>query len=157
MKRRNFLNAISFASIIGVIKPKSVLASHNYGNDKNKKPLDDRTYWYQLLYKIANPVVSNLAAGTLVKNMPLATSPTFDSRSPKVSYLEAVGRTYADIAAWVALPDDDTEEGKLRVEMRRNAIKGLDNCFTAGSPDQLTFDKDYQPIVDVAFFWRKLF
>lgn len=99
------------ASIIGVIKPKSVLASHNYGNDKNKKPLDDRTYWYQLLYKIANPVVSNLAAGTLVKNMPLATSPTFHSRSPKVSYLEAVGRTYADIAAWLALPGDDTEEG----------------------------------------------
>ena len=43
--------------------------------------------------------------------MPLATSPTFDSRSLKVSYLEAVGRTYADIAAWLALPDDDTEEG----------------------------------------------
>ena len=41
--------------------------------------------------------------------MPLATSPTFDSRSPKVPYLEAVGR--AGVAAWLALPDDDTEEG----------------------------------------------
>lgn len=59
-------------------------------------------------------MVSNLAAGTLVKNMPLVTSPTFDSRSPKVSYLEAVGRTYAGIAPWLALPDDDTDEGKLR-------------------------------------------
>jgi len=139
---------MSVASLVGVIKPKSVLAEENH---KIQKTTNDRTYWYQLLYKIANPVVSNLAAGTLVKNMPLVTSPTFDTRSPKVSYLEAVGRTYAGIAPWLALPDDSTEEGKLRKKMRFEAIKGLDNCFTDGSPDQLTFTKDYQPIVDAAY------
>lgn len=150
MKRRNFLTAMSIAGLTGIVKPEAVLAEEK----KNKnaiKPINDRTYWYQLLYKIANPVVSNLAAGTLVKNMPLITSPTFDSRSPKVSYLEAVGRTYAGIAPWLALPDDDTEEGKLRKKMRMEAVKGLDSCFAEGSPDQLTFNRDAQPIVDAAY------
>jgi hypothetical protein len=150
MKRRNFLTTMSLAGLTGLIKPKSALANEKYTNTITK-PTNDRTYWYQLLYKIANPVVSNLAAGTLVKNMPLITSPTFDKRSPKVSYLEAVGRTYAGIAPWLALPDDDTEEGKVRKKMRLEAIKGLDNCFAEGSADQLVFSKDYQPIVDAAY------
>lgn len=150
MKRRNFLTAMSVASLTSVLKPELVLAGEN-SIEKFQKPTNDRTYWYQLLYKIANPVVSNLAAGTLVKNMPLVTSPTFDSRSPKVSYLEAVGRTYAGIAPWLALPDDATEEGKWRKKMRAEAVQGLDNCFADGSPDQLTFTKDYQPIVDAAY------
>jgi len=149
MKRRNFLTAMSVASLTSIIKPEAVLAKENLA--EFQKPTNDRTYWYQLLYKIANPVVSNLAAGTLVKNMPLVTSPTFDSRSPKVSYLEAVGRTYAGIAPWLTLPEDATEEGKLRKKMRTEAVQGLDNCFAEGSPDQLTFAKDHQPIVDAAY------
>ncbi|RBQ07839.1 DUF2264 domain-containing protein [Pedobacter miscanthi] len=112
---------------------------------------NDRTYWYELLYKIANPVISNLAFGTLVKNMPLAKSPIYDSRSPKVSYLEAVGRTFAGIAPWLTLPDDDTHEGKLRKKMKTEAVQGLENCFAENSPDQLLFAKEHQPIVDSAY------
>jgi len=150
MKRRNFLTTISLAGLAGLIKPKAALAV-NQNLQSDLKPLNDRQYWYQLLYKIANPVISNLATGSLVKNMPLVTSPTFDSRSPKVSYLEAVGRTYAGVAPWLALPDDLTEEGKLRKKMRMEAIMGLDNCFDTTSQDQLVFTKDYQPIVDAAY------
>lgn len=147
MRRRNFIEAFSVLGLAGILQPKTVQAKPAVA----VKPTDDRTYWYQLLHKMANPVVSNLAAGTLVKNMPLEKSPTFDTRSPKVSYLEAVGRTYAGIAPWLALPDDDSVEGKLRSQMRLDAVKGLDNCFREGSPDQLTFTKDFQPIVDSAY------
>ncbi|SER82615.1 DUF2264 domain-containing protein [Pedobacter rhizosphaerae] len=152
MERRKFIGALSLTGMLGVIDPKEVVAiAGNNEQLKLEKAGNDRTYWYKLLYKMANPVVSNLANGTLVKNMPLITSPTFDSRTPAVSYLEAVGRCYAGIAPWLALPDDHTEEGILRKKLRLDAIKGLDSCFAPNSPDKLNFAKDHQPIVDAAY------
>jgi hypothetical protein len=151
MERRKFIGAVSLAGMLSAISPKRLLSAERIQSPAGQKPINHREYWYQLLYKIASPVVSNLADGTLVKNMPLEKSPTFDSRSPIVTYLEAVGRTYAGIAPWLALPDDNTEEGKLRKKLRTDALKGLNNCFAPGSPDQLNFTKDYQPIVDAAY------
>lgn len=150
MKRRRFIEALSFAGIAGAVNPSQVLAA-----ERQRETLsfykNDREYWYKLLYKIANPVVSNLAKGTLKKNMPLEKSPTFDSRSLSVTYLEAVGRTYAGIAPWIALPDDTSKEGVLRKKLRADAITGLNKCFDPSSPDLLNFSKDYQPIVDSAY------
>ncbi|TKC05156.1 DUF2264 domain-containing protein [Pedobacter frigoris] len=152
MERRKFLGALSLAGVATALSPKELLA--NQAKPKEVLPAaakNQREYWYQLLYKMANPVVSNLANGTLKKNMPLEKSPTFDSRSPTVTYLEAVGRTYAGIAPWLALPDDTTKEGILRKKLKENALLGLKKCFEPGSPDLLTFGKDYQPIVDAAY------
>ncbi|QPH40846.1 DUF2264 domain-containing protein [Pedobacter endophyticus] len=152
MERRKFIGALSFTGVLSFLKPNEVFsAEKNKNSALSTKPKNDRVYWYKLLHKIANPVVSNLANGTLKQNMPLITSPTFDSRSPTVTYLEAVGRTYAGIAPWLALPDDNTEEGVLRKKFRQQAVTGLDNCFAPNSPDQLNFSKDYQPIVDAAY------
>lgn len=151
MERRKFIGAVSLAGMLSAISPKRLLATEDTSSLHSQKWKNDREYWYKLLYKIANPVVSNLANGTLVKNMPVEKSPTFDSRSPVVTYLEAVGRTYAGIAPWLALPDDLTAEGILRKKLRLDALKGLNNCFAAGSPDQLNFLKDFQPIVDSAY------
>src|SRR5690606_6832092 len=78
----------------------------------------DREQWVKALYKIAWPVVHNLAAGTLKQNMPLELGPQYYLPVKKVTYLEAVGRTMAGLAPWLALPDDDTEEGKVRKLMR---------------------------------------
>ncbi|MNK78653.1 hypothetical protein D3C87_982940 [compost metagenome] len=149
MERRKFIGALSLTGVFGIVNPKTVLSATS--SEMPARLKNDREYWYKLLYKIASPVVSNLASGTLVKNMPLITAPKFDSRSPTVSYLEAVGRTYAGIAPWLALPDDDTTEGTLRKKLRLQAVQGLDNCFAANSPDKLNFSKDYQPIVDAAY------
>lgn len=151
MERRNFIGTLSFSGLLAFMSPTKIMASEALDNAPTVKPADDRTYWYQLLYKIAYPVVANLAEGKLKQNMVVVKSPTFDSRSPSVTYLEAVGRTYAGIAPWLALPDDDTEEGKQRKKMRDLAVRGLDSCFAPNSPDQLNFEKDYQPIVDSAY------
>lgn len=35
--------------------------------------------------------------------------------------------------------------------MRTDAPQGLTRCFDPGSPDQLNFKTDYQPIVDAAY------
>ena len=150
MRRRKFIEAMSFATAAGVVSSTQLLAAEYKANSLGSYR-NDREYWCELLYKIASPVVSNLASGTLKKNMPLEKSPTFDSRSLSVTYLEAVGRTYAGIAPWIALPDDNTREAVLRKKLRADAITGLNKCFDPSSPDLLNFSKDYQPIVDSAY------
>ncbi|RPE08321.1 DUF2264 domain-containing protein [Chitinophaga lutea] len=151
MERRKFLGALSLAGVAGALSPKELLAGGPQQPAVSAPAGNDREYWWQLLYKIADPVVANLAAGTLVKNMPVEKSPTFDKRSAHVTYLEAVGRTYAGIAPWLALTDDVGREGEYRQRMRTNAVKGLVACFTPGSADALNFKTDYQPIVDAAY------
>src|SRR6478609_10710132 len=55
----------------------------------------DRVFWSDMLYKMASPVVLNLASGTLKKNMPLEKAPNYGLKAEQVTYLEAVGRTMA--------------------------------------------------------------
>jgi hypothetical protein len=112
---------------------------------------DDRHFWASVLYKIAHPVLSNLASGTLKKNMPVETVPGYQSTAEHVSHLEALGRTLAGISPWLALPDDETQEGVWRKELRQDALKGLTNCVNPGSPDYLNFRHRLQPIVEAAF------
>ena len=69
MERRKFIGALSFAGILGTMMPGKILAANKTEQDAYAN--NDREYWYKLLYKIAGPVVHNLANGTLIKNMPL--------------------------------------------------------------------------------------
>ncbi|UAY55883.1 DUF2264 domain-containing protein [Arachidicoccus terrestris] len=112
----------------------------------------DRQYWVDLLYKMAAPVLLNLSKDELRKNMVVKKSPTFDSRTIDVTYLEAVGRTLAGVAPWLALPDDDTKEGKLRKTLREAALKGLPHTVNPASKDYLNFHREMQPIVDTAYY-----
>lgn len=152
--RRQILKRILFGGGI-MLTAKSSLASilQNSITDQYAPILqnDDRAYWVKLLYKIAYPVVSNLSRGTLKKNMRVEKSPTYGNRPINFTYLEAVGRTYVGIAPWLALPDDDSEEGKLRKELRNLAVQGLENAVNPDSADYLDFRNDFQPIVDSAF------
>lgn len=111
----------------------------------------DRAFWSDLLYKMASPVVLNLASGTLKKNMPLEKAPKYALKAEQVTYLEAVGRTMAGIAPWLALPDDDSREGQQRKELRMAMIKGISNAVDPSSPDYLNFRSEQQPLVDAAF------
>ncbi len=65
--------------------------------------------WVGMLDRIARPVISNLAAGTLKRNMP------FESRSEspgrlEASRLEAFGRTVCGLGPWLSLGPDDTRK-----------------------------------------------
>ncbi|AHF14454.1 hypothetical protein NIASO_03155 [Niabella soli DSM 19437] len=111
----------------------------------------DRALWVKALYKIAYPVVHNLAQGTLKKNMPLEQGANYNLVVTDVTYLEAVGRTAAGIAPWLELPDDNTEEGLLRAKMRKEFQQGLKNAADPANPDYLNFQKQAQPIVDAAY------
>lgn len=111
----------------------------------------DRIFWAKTLYRISYPVVHHLAEETLKKNMPLEKGEDYGLNVTKVTYLEALGRTMAGLAPWLALPDDETEEGKMRKNMRQELLKGLANSVNPASPDYMNYRTESQPIVDAAF------
>jgi len=111
----------------------------------------DRVYQCDLLYKMAAPVIFNLANSTLKKNMPVEKAQGYGLKAEKVTYLEAVGRTMAGVAPWLALPDDDTKEGKQRKQLRDALLIGIANAVDPNNPDYLNFRTESQPIVDAAY------
>lgn len=111
----------------------------------------DREMWVKWLWKISYPVIHNLAEGTLHKNMPVESENGETAGYEDMTHLEAVGRTLAGIAPWLALPDDDTKEGQMRKQMKKEVLKGLKNAVDPNYPDMLNFTKHAQPIVDAAY------
>lgn len=117
----------------------------------------DRELWVSTLDRIARPVVANLAAGTLKKNLPFE-SLSEDPDRREVSRLEAFGRTVCGIAPWLELGPDDTPEGCLRAEYIDLTLKALANAVDPDCPDRLVFDGSHggQALVDAAFLAQGL-
>ena len=66
-----------------------VLALPTSAKKKQKKEvLTERQYWCQQAWKMAQPVLENMAKGQLQKNMQTEFSPSFDNRNRKVVYME---------------------------------------------------------------------
>lgn len=117
----------------------------------NAQTISDRRYSADLAYKISEPVLRNMAKGELSKNMQVEVSPTWDGRDKRVTYMEAFGRLMAGIAPWLALPDDNTTEGKQRKQLRDWALQSYTHAVNPNSPDYLLWRKEGQPLVDAAF------
>ena len=119
---------------------------------KTPAPTNDRQQWVDLCYRIADPVLENMSKGELQKNMQLELSPTWDGRDKRVAYMETFGRLMAGISPWLALPDDDTEEGKMRKQIREWAVLSYKNAVDPDSPDFLLWEtKSTQRLVDAAY------
>ncbi|MDR1886302.1 MAG: DUF2264 domain-containing protein [Prevotellaceae bacterium] len=113
--------------------------------------LSDREYWANLAYETAAPILSSMSRGELRKNMPLEVSPKWDGRDKNVAYLEAFGRLMNGIVPWLALPDDDTPEGKRRKQLREWALLSYASAVNPDSPDYLLWQGQGQALVDAAF------
>lgn len=122
-----------------------------FSKDKTPTKIDDRTYWTNLAYQMAAPVLRSMSEGKLVETMPVEVSPIWDGRSTKVAYMEAFGRLMAGISPWLALPDDETAEGKQRKQLREWALKSYANAVDPSSPDYLLWGKEGQVLVDAAY------
>ena len=125
---------------------------------KATKQLSDREYWCEQAYKMAQPVLENMAKGELQKNMQTEFSPSFDNRNRKVVYMETFGRLMAGIAPWLALPDsafgssaaEQKELAQVR-QLREWALASYKNSVDPESPDYLCWGVADQNLVDAAY------
>lgn len=106
-----------------------------------------RKFWVKTLVKIAEPVLVNMAQGTLKENMPVE---YVDIDRAKFAHLEAVGRLICGIGPWLELGGDDSSEGKIRARYIELVQTGLASVCNPESDDYLIFDEPYQPLVDSA-------
>ena len=118
---------------------------------KQVKQQSDREYWCEQAYKMARPVLENMAKGELQKNMVVEVSPNWDGRSKKVAYMETFGRLMAGLAPWLTLPDDDTAEGQQRKQLREWALSAYKHAVDPESPDYLAWRGHGQALVDAAY------
>jgi len=153
MFRRNFIKAMGMTAAAGMLP--SYAQAANEGKEKifsTHVPGSDREYLWKLLAAMATPVLGNMSKGELHKKMQVEVSPTWDGRDKKVAYLECFGRLMDGLAPWLTLPDDDSDEGKVRKKLREQALMSYVHAVDPKSSDYLLWRKEGQPLVDSAFF-----
>ena len=112
---------------------------------------DTRAYWVDVLGRIADPVLTNLAQHKLRERMPDAVAATATPERRRYAALEAFGRLLTGIAPWLALEADASAEGALRARYAELARTGIDAATDPASPDFMNFTSGSQPLVDAAF------
>jgi hypothetical protein len=142
MNRRSFLKSVSAGGALA-IGPQPPL------DQRAGRATDARAIWVDVLRRIADPVLRNLAGGTLKARMPVEQSAGANRES--VTRLEALGRLVAGVAPWIELPGDDSVEGGLRAQYADLARRAIGRAVDPASPDVLNFTRDRQPLVDAAF------
>jgi len=106
----------------------------------------DRDAWIARARKLAEPVLTNLAAGTLRAKMPVEQAQGADRRN--VTHLEAFGRLLAGLAPWL-----ESGDAPAYVPL---ALRALDRAVDPASPDVMNFTRERQPLVDAAFLVQGL-
>ena len=144
MHRRDFIKAAGAAT---AALPSIQSAANN--QQRAGSPQSDRTIWIGHVRKLADPVLNNLANGTLKTRMPVEQAAGANRQN--VTHLEAIGRLLAGIAPWIELPGDSTDEGKIRAQYADLARRAIDRAVDPSSPDFLNFTRERQPLVDAAF------
>jgi hypothetical protein len=147
--RRDFLKRAAAAGAA------STVARAGTTNASPQPPLrDDRATWIEMLRRVAHPVLTCAANGTLKEKMPIEAAPGADRRS--VTHLEALGRLLAGIAPWIELADDDAAEARVRAQYADLARRAIAAAVDPSSPAFLNFTRDRQPLVDAAFLAQGL-
>ena len=148
MERRNFLRTLAAAP--------GAIAAADASAQPARPPADARTFQLDLMTRMAEPVLANMAQGRLKQTFQLEVSPTWDGRDKGVAYLECFGRLIAGLAPWLALPDEATPEGRSRKRMRELALQSYVHAVDPKSPDYLLWQGPGQTLVDSAYFTNAL-
>ena len=143
LNRRDFLKTASAGALVPVAH------SPRRASQSSTAPQHDRDIWLALLRKLADPVLTNLASGTLKARMPVEHAAGANRQN--VTHLEAIGRLLAGLAPWIELPADGSPEGKLRGEYAELARRAIARAVDPVSPDYMNFTRERQPLVDAAF------
>jgi hypothetical protein len=135
--------------------------------DPPRAPEDDRSWSLGLLKRLAEPVLTNLANGTLRRNMPVECVPGQEADRRRFTHLEAFGRLLAGIAPWLDAELEPGAERDLQQRYADLAGAAMASATDPHSPDFLNFSQGAQPVVDCGFLaeallrapnalWRKL-
>jgi hypothetical protein len=127
----------------------------------------DRQYWLRLMTRVADPVLINLAGGTLKSKMPVESSAGHISERRKYTHLEAIGRLLSGIAPWLEAALEKGAERDSQQSYATLARQAIHSATDASSPDFLNFNEGQQPLVDCGFLaqailrapnelWKKL-
>ena len=146
-EKEMFMKRIVYLFIVVCLLPVGTLSARG----KKEAVKTDREVWCDVLYRMASPVLSAMSEGKLQEKMSVELSPTWDGRDRRVTYMECFGRLMDGLAPWLSLPDDDTEEGKQRRQLREWALKSYAHAVDPESKDYLLWRKEGQPLVDAAF------
>lgn len=157
MERRDFVKTMAAGAALGIItQDTQAVGIHNSSEKTDVTVKNDRAYWCDLMYRMAEPVLSAMSKGELRKRMSVEVSPTWDGRDKSVTYMECFGRLMSGLAPWLSLPDDETQEGKQRKQLREWALQSYAHSVDPKSPDYLLWHSEGQPLVDSAFFSNAL-
>jgi hypothetical protein len=148
MNRREFLKHAGAAGAA------SALPAAARAGQSGQPASTDRDYWVAVMRRLADPVLSSAANGTLKSQMPIEQATGTDRRS--VTHLEALGRLLAGLAPWIELAADESSEGRLRAHYADLAGRAIATVVDPASPDVLNFTRDRQPLVDAAFLAQGL-
>lgn len=140
INRRDFIQLTTGLAFSGTV-PISALP----GQDKG------RSYWLQQLKKVAEPVLTHLAEGTLKKAMPVECRPGKEEDRRQFTYLEAIARLLSGIAPWLDLELNSGPERDLQQQFAELSRKALSSASDPKSPDFLNFHQGKQPLVDCGF------
>jgi hypothetical protein len=116
----------------------------------------DRAYWLRSTEKLARPVLENLAAGTLKRNMPVECVTGKPEERRKVTHLEALGRLFAGISPWLEAQLDPGPERDVQSRYRDLARAAVTQAVDPNSPDFLNFNQGSQPLVDCGFLGQAI-
>jgi hypothetical protein len=133
--------------------PGSTVIETDIANNNGNAPNPVRELWLGYLHKLAAPVLTNLANGTLKQNMPVKVSDTSDDVRSRgeVAYLESFGRTLSGIAPWLNGNGGCEQEQILRNHYRTLALQALQTATNKNSSDYLGWNIAGQSLVDASY------
>ncbi len=147
MDRREFLTAAGTLPMLTAAVPGTV-------ERQVAATAAERAAWVVRLRRLADPVLTNLAAGTLAARMPVEQAAGTNRRP--VTYLEGLGRLVAGLAPWIDLEPDGTAEAAVRAEYAALTRRAIARAVDPASPDFMNFTRERQPLVDAAFLAQGL-
>ena len=157
MKRRFFLaRAAAGASALALPLAASPAAAEAAVAVPPARPQPDRAYWLATLLRVADPVLTNAAAGRLQAAMPVEAAPGQQEGRRQVTYLEALGRTLTGLAPWLELADAPAEEAARQQRAAELARQAIAQAVDPQGPAFLNFTQGGQPVVDAAFLAHAL-
>jgi hypothetical protein len=148
MNRRDFLLTAGSAGVVPALTGAATTAQTRPAAGS------DRELWVGVMRRLADPILTNLANGTLKARMPVEQAPK--ANRADVTHLEALGRLIAGMAPWLELGADATPEGQARAKYADLARRAIGRAVDPASPDFMNFTKGGQPLVDAAFLAQGL-